>query len=225
MRSEAAQCEMEFRSWGRRRAGAGRKPNDGRRSTPHRARPVHRAYQPVHVTLRAMRGLPSFCRARLVEVIRATIAKSHAGGFRILQFSTQADHLHLLVEADGSESLWSGVQGFVIRAAKAINRALGRRGRVWGDRFHSRELATPREVGNAIVYVLQNWTKHVRGARGLDPCSSAGEFYGWIDAVVGVRRIVAAPKTWLARVGWMRWGRLRVDEGPQLSPKFAHTAA
>jgi REP element-mobilizing transposase RayT len=170
----------------------------------------------VHVTLRAAAGLPSFRLGRLADVVRAVVKASHADGFRILHFSTQADHIHLLVEADAPARLRSGVQGFIVRAAKAVNRALGRRGRVWGDRYHARALCTPREVRNALVYVLQNWTKHVRGARGLDPCSSAREFEGWqSDVSRAVRTIVAAPKTWLARVGWMRGGRLRFDELPE----------
>jgi hypothetical protein len=43
------------------------------------------------------------------------------------------------------------VRGLVIRVAKAVNRALARHGRIWGDRFHSRILRTPREVRNALV--------------------------------------------------------------------------
>jgi len=35
-----------------------------------------------------------------------------------------------------------GVRGLAIRVAKAINRRLGRRGRVWADRFHARLLRT-----------------------------------------------------------------------------------
>jgi hypothetical protein len=37
---------------------------------------------------------------------------------------------------------------------------LGRGGAVWGDRFHARDLKTPREVRHALVYVLNNHRKH-----------------------------------------------------------------
>src|SRR5207249_11291647 len=60
-----------------------------------------------------------------------------------------------------------------------VNRVLGRCGRVWSDRFHARPLRTPREVRNGLIYVLQNWQKHVRGARGFDWRSSAIWFGGW----------------------------------------------
>jgi hypothetical protein len=51
--------------------------------------------------------------------------------------------------------------------AKAINRAASRHGAVWADRFHARDFSTPREVRNALVYVLQNWKKHEIGAVGI----------------------------------------------------------
>src|SRR5262245_59482050 len=90
-------------------------------------------------------------------------AASHSG-FRILQFSVQDDHVHLIVEADDSRALRRGLRGLAIRAAPVVNRALERRGPVWKDRYHARELTTPRAVRHALVYVLMNIRKH-RGGR------------------------------------------------------------
>jgi hypothetical protein len=137
--------------------------------------------------------------------------------FRVLQFSVQRDHVHLLVEADAPRRLVRGVQGLAIRAARAVNRALGRRGAVWGDRYHSRLLATPREVRNALVYVLANARKHVPGMRGMDPRSSARWFDVWRRKVAPTREPspVATPRTWLARVGWRRHGLIDVEESPR----------
>ena len=47
--------------------------------------------------------------------------------FRLVQFSVQADHLHLLVEGPDTR-LALGIRGLIIRVARAINRALGRDG-------------------------------------------------------------------------------------------------
>src|SRR5262249_22714935 len=74
-------------------------------------------------------------------------------------FSVQSDHIHLLVEADEPAALVRGMQGLAIRVAKSVNRALKRCGAVWADRFHARTLRTPREVRNALVYVLNNVKK------------------------------------------------------------------
>jgi hypothetical protein len=100
--------------------------------------------------------------------------------------------------------------------ARAINRVLKRRGRVWGARYHSHTLRTPREVRSALVYVLQNFRKHVRGATGIDPRSSAAWFQGWrtiVAAPLAIAPVVAA-RTWLARVGWRRYGLIDVGDAP-----------
>jgi len=123
--------------------------------------------------------------------------------------AAQTDHLHLIIEADDRTRLSGGLRGLAIRVARAVNRALGRRGAVWGDRYHARPLTTPREVRNALVYVLQNVAKHARGLHGLDPCSSARWFDGWHDAAAAgtIERAPAAKaRTWLATVGWRRHG-------------------
>src|SRR6185503_14093094 len=198
------QLELRPRTWGGRRDGAGRKPAPGRRAVPHRPRIPHQRHCPAHVTLRASAAVPSLRSGQLLLAARSALAAASTSCFRVLQYSVQADHLHLIVEAEGPTEFERGVRGLAIRVAKAVNRALGRAGRVWGDRYHTRMLRTPREVRNALVYVLNNFRKHIRGARGLDPCSSARWFDGWrtttghaIDASPLVRA-----STWLARVGW-----------------------
>src|SRR5260221_14680673 len=95
------------------------------------------------------------------------------GWFRVVHFSVQVDRLHLLVEARDKVSLSRGVGGASIRLARAVNRLLRRHGRGWSDRYHARPLPTPREVRNALVYVVMNLTKHDRASRGLHPHSSA----------------------------------------------------
>src|SRR5262249_34432922 len=129
----------------------------------------------------------------------------------------QADHLHLIVEGDDATAFRRGIQGLAIRAAKAVNRVLRRRGRVWADRHHTRDLTTPREVRHALAYVLQNWRKHGWRREGVDSRSSAPWFTGWrvhVAPAVG-RAPVVAPVTWLARIGWRRHGLVGIDEAPR----------
>jgi REP element-mobilizing transposase RayT len=212
------QLELVFRTWGGRRHGAGRKPTAGRRSlVPHRRRASHDTRCPAHATLRVRAGLPSLRGGRLFAALRNAIASASGARFRVLHFSVQADHLHVVVEADGTTALARGLQGLAIRVAKAVNRVLGRRGTVWADRYHARTLATPREVRNALVYVLQNWRKHIPGARGVDARSSAGWFDGWRSTVTrpAGRCPVAVARTWLARIGWRRHGPIDIGEAPR----------
>ncbi len=177
------QLQLRMNTWGGARKGAGRKPGPGRRPTPHRARSPHRSYHPVHLTLRARPGLPSLRRPAVFRVVRACVAKASNARFRIVQFSVQRDHLHLLVEASEAQALSSGARGLAIRTARQLNRHFGREGRVWGDRYHTRAMKTPSEVRHALVYVLMNIKKHNPVAcDGVDPCSSALWFDGFLPA-------------------------------------------
>jgi REP element-mobilizing transposase RayT len=219
MRRERQQ-ELPFRTWGGKRKGAGRRPRSGRAGVTHRARPEHDARHPIHVTLRASRRLPSLRRQSVFIALRGAFARTAREWFRLLHFSVQADHVHLLVEADSKVALARGLGGLAIRAARSVNRLLQRRGRVWSDRYHARPLRTPQEVRRGVIYVLLNFRKHVPGANGFDPCSSAWWLDGWKVPPVGPPGgdpgwpPVQAPRTWLARCGWKRLGLLGSDEAP-----------
>jgi REP element-mobilizing transposase RayT len=140
--------------------------------------------------------------------------------FRIVHFSVQNNHLHMIVEARDASALARGVQGLAVRLARRTNALLGIRGQFWSERFHSHELASPRAVRNALVYVLMNAKKHGVRLEGIDPLSSAPWFrLGFVPAL---EPCAAAPPvresaTWLGTVGWRRRGLLRTNEHPRLA--------
>ena len=150
--------------------------------------------------------------------MRRAVATASRAEFRIIAFTIQNDHVHLIAEAEHGDALSSGIRGLTIRLARAVNRALGRRGRVWDERYHARALTTPRAVRHALVYVLMNFRKHLTVGTELDPCSSAAWFSGWrtppVPTAIGPPPVVTA-RTWLARVGWRRHGLLDVRERPK----------
>jgi hypothetical protein len=173
------------------------------------------------VTLRVTRGLPSLRKQVVFIAIRSAFAKTGRAWFRLVHYSVQTDHVHLLVEASDKFSLARGLAGLAIRVARSVNRVLRRAGRVFGDRYHSRPLRTPREVRLGIIYVLMNWKKHMPPAKGFDLCSSAWWLDGWkVPPASGPpvseagMQPVRAPQTWLARVGWKLHGLIRCDEAP-----------
>jgi hypothetical protein len=163
---------------------------------------------------------------RVFPAVRASLAAASRATFRVIQFSVQNDHVHLIVEAEDREALSRGMRGLATRSARAVNRTLARRGRVWADRFHARPLRTPREVRSALVYVLMNFKKHWRGpiaSSSIDRCSSAPWFDGFRRSTVsqGERSapaFLAHARTWLARVGWRVHGLIGIDEGPCAAP-------
>ena len=189
--------------WGGRREGAGRPPGPSPRD-PHRRRAPLAPRFPCHVTLRIRRGIPSLRKAGLVREWKRSLREGcERGRFRVVQYSLQRDHVHLLVEASSARDLACGMKSIGARLARAVQRAFRRRGPVLADRYHLRVLRTPREVRNALVYVLQNFRKHIRRAGGLDPCSSARWFNGWRTAPGGALDASPLPRarTWLAQVG------------------------
>jgi putative transposase len=208
-------------TWGGRREGAGRKRAPGTRpSVPHRSRPAHIAAHPVHVTLRASEAIRCLRSPRVFPSVRGALARSSRAGFRVIEFSVQDDHVHLIAEAADGCTLSGGVRGLAIRLARAVNRTLGRRGQVWGSRYHARELTTPRAVRHALIYVLNNFRKHLHAVTGFDPCSSAAWFAGWRSTGANLPNEsppVARARTWLARVGWRRHGLIDLAERPKRS--------
>jgi putative transposase len=233
MRSSSPQLALPLSSWGGRRPGAGRKPAAGRKGlVPRVARPPHDANHPVHVTMRAASGAPDLRAQTPFRAIRGTLVRlARRSSIHVVQFSIQRDHVHLIVEAPEGTSLARGIQGLASGIARAVNRTVRRRGRLWRDRYHRRDLTSPRQTRNAIVYVLMNFRKHapedaITTLHELDSRSSAAWFDGW-DPRAGplverVRRasgdVLAPPtraaETWLGAHGWRRLGALRADERP-----------
>jgi putative transposase len=205
--------------WGGARTGAGRPRRRGT-GPSHVARSDHDARWPVHVTLRAVAALPSFRAKVAFGALSRALARATRSSFRVLQFSVQSDHLHLIVEADSTRALSRGLQGLAGRCARAVNRCWNRQGAVWAHRYHARALSTPTEVRRALSYVLLNFRKHLRAAPGVDPRSSGPWFDGWAHRATPSPhpRLVANPRTWLATVGWRRaGGLLDVRERPSRS--------
>lgn len=199
---------------------------------PHAGRPHHAAHHPVHITVRALRGAPHLRAPVVFRTIERELRAASRNGMRIIAFSVQRTHVHLIVEASDRVVLWRGLQRFESRVAILVNRVAGRRGQFWRERYHREALTSPRQVRNTYVYVLMNVRKHDADDREalahhlatLDRCSSARWFHGWHpragpppDALAHPPLLppVAAPQTWLARRGWKTWGLLRFDEVPK----------
>jgi hypothetical protein len=197
--------------WGGKRAGAGRKPGPHPRVL-HRARPPHSDRHPVHLTLRSRREVTSLRAPRVFVALVEGIRAAQRDSFRVTHYSAQGDHLHLFVEATDGLALAAGVRGLLVRLARAVNRVLGRRGALWADRYHRRDLTAPREVHHALAYVLCNTRKHHAGVPQFDACSSAAWFDGWTGQPTppdtGSETPVRAPRTWLLTRGWRRHGLL-----------------
>jgi REP element-mobilizing transposase RayT len=170
---------------------------------------------PVHVTLRLEQGQPTLRQGRshrvLLDVLSAA-AEKH--GVRILHYSAMSNHVHLVCEAEDARALSRGIQGLCVRIARALNRLWNRAGNVFADRFHSRQLRTPREVRNALKYLLLNARHHgIALVGGIDPYSSASWFDGWTRRSPAFEAVMrhfplARARSWLMTTGWKKCGLL-----------------
>jgi REP-associated tyrosine transposase len=162
---------------------------------------------PVHVTLTLRHDVRSLRReACFAEIQRAFLNGHERFGMRVVEFAVESNHIHLVVEAANRGSLTRGMQGLNVRLARAINRAQGRRGKVFADRYHARMLKTPAEVRNAVEYVRHNHKKHLlRGGREvhpfyIDPYSSmSGQACSYQHDYWRSSPVVASAHTWMLR--------------------------
>ena len=200
------QMKLALPQWGGRRKGAGRprtRPRPGLigPGVPHLRRQDFPSRHPVHVTLRLQPGaghLRAYRRARLIEDALREVRERF--GVRIIHYSIQGNHLHLIVEANGAPALARAMQGLSTRLARRLNALNGRHGSVFADRYHRHVLSSCRAVANAVRYVLQNYRRHAREslpATWTDPLATRA------DAPL------IAPSVWLLRIGWRTRGAAR----------------
>jgi len=194
------QLSFPCRGRGGFRPGSGRKR--GRRVT-HHGRELLRRRIPLHVIWRTRTNVRSLRGKRLWRQIRESFRRCcEKAGFRLVHFSVQGTHIHMIVEADDLAALSRGMQGLGVSIAKRINLASQRHGAVFDDRFFSRQLRTPREVANAVEYVLHNQTRHLQ-RQGLEVPAAPDPFTSEMFRDADPPLVVAA-ETWLLRVGYLR---------------------
>ena len=217
----------------------GRRPQSERMGfMPHETRAAHDKNHPVHVTIRRVALGPSFRTQLVCGAIRRVIAAAKSKGVRVLHYSVQDNHLHLMVEAESAADLSNQMRTLFSRIAFAVNAVVQRRGRLFRDRHHRHALKTPREVRNALVYIIFNDRKHhaARPTSAAEPaptptvdrCSSVYWMHDWSPSDRppdgGVLPLddapTSRPRTWLASWGWHR-GKpsllLRFSEAPRRS--------
>lgn len=165
---------------------------------PHVRRPLASRHRPHHITIRVTRGTWNLRSQRCFGPIRAALERAlRRENFRVVHFSVQHNHIHLIVEADHRRAMSNGLRALISRIARDLNVVMHTRGRRFDDRYHEHILRTPSEVRNALRYVLGNRAVHLaRWGRDAqphdDPFSSI--------AVPVVRR----PDSCLLREGWSR---------------------
>ena len=226
-KTQNGQTEMEFMT--HRRPGRKKSPDSG---VSHATRPALKASCPMHVTKKLVAGLPGLRCPEAWSVITDAIRQANRARLvRVIEFTVQGDHLHMLCEGGDAQAVGRGLGGLFTSVARQLNRLWERCGKVFSERYHREDLTTPTQVRNAIRYVLGNIYKHVEGIVRMtggsgrlcpDPYSSGVWFGGYREPAGGLDRAAlggVAPCTvdglsWLMRKGWRRLGLLSVLDGP-----------
>ena len=207
------------------RRGAGRKKSKDS-GVSHLKRAKLGKSQPVHVTVRLAAGFRNLRQKDEYRVLRDCFATcrdsrvGHEAGFRLVHYSVQGNHIHLLIEAADRMALSRGMQGLLVRIARGLNRLWKRKGPIFADRYHDNILKSPREVRNALAYVLNNARHHrIRLQQLMDLFSSAGRFDGWKEQVRVIGKDkdkipVTAPRSWLMKTGWRKHRLISLHEIP-----------
>jgi REP element-mobilizing transposase RayT len=220
----SSQVSLGLKFWGGKRRGAGRKNLSG--LAAHAARPDISMKTPLHVTLKLTKGLPNLRTKALLKIFRASVLKARLKGLRIIHYSLQSNHMHLLVEAHDKRELASVFKSLGTSLARRIRAAApvrDSRESIFRGRYHLHVLRTPTEVKNALRYVLLNETKHTRRATIVDEFSSGSRFGLWkklvgrnwrtwvklpvagaVEARDASGVLCLAPTSWLLKVGWQR---------------------
>lgn len=227
MPSKVNQEQLELArtaGWGGQRKGAGRKNLTG--AVNHMARTKVDPRNPMHITLRLKRGMPSLRRKSFLGAFAQAAQASRAYGLKINHFSILGNHLHLIAEAKNNRGLSRGMQGLSIRLAKAIVRIakveqrIKIQGAIFWGRYHLRKVTSPIQMKNVIRYVLTNEFRHRKQKPSLTVFSSGGHFNEWHRLGVKVllkerkwyqsfwndffplTKIISLPESWLGHSGW-----------------------
>ena len=91
-------------------------------------------------------------------LLKKAILNARSHGLRIIHFSLQSNHVHLIIESENNKILTRGMRSLTVTFAKGL-----KAGRVQMERYHLHVLKSIRETRNAVHYVLFNQQKHEKG--------------------------------------------------------------
>ena len=149
--------------------GRGRPKKRKADAVTHQARPWLAEQTALHVTLKLRASVPNLRDRKRFAAVRAAFVKFcnvPGSGFRLVHFSVQTNHIHLIAEADSKLALSKGMQRVAHSISRRVN-ALAERwiGRIFKERYHAHVLMTSTEMVNAVRYVRDNHAHHTGGAR------------------------------------------------------------
>lgn len=143
--------QLSFHTHGGKRNGAGRKRVRSK-GVSHDVREKVSCRAPLHINFKYKFTIRN---KETLKILKKSISNARRHGLKIIHYSFQTNHVHLIVEAPSNEVLTRGMRSLTNTMAKRIDR-----GRIQIERYHLHVLRNIREARNAIYYVLFNQQKH-----------------------------------------------------------------
>lgn len=141
-------------------ARGGRRPGSGRKrvhskGVAHRQRETVNRRAPLHINFKFRTQIRNKLCLRL---LKRAILNSRPHGLKVIHFSLQYNHVHLIVEAESNAILTTGMRSLTVSFAKGL-----KMGKVQMERYHLHVLKSVQETRTAVLYVLFNKQKHEKG--------------------------------------------------------------
>jgi REP element-mobilizing transposase RayT len=151
----------QLKLFNKKNAGRPKIPLHKRGYVPHRKREKLPAKTPIHATIKIRSNIVQTLRNKIVfKKISKAILRARVQGLRIIHFTVQKDHLHLLIETHNNKELAKGMQALGISLAKSLKNLTKVKGPIYKERYHLHILKTVQEIKNVKAYILGNAHKH-----------------------------------------------------------------
>lgn len=138
----------------------------------HTTREVIKKKTALHLTIKVRPNKADIKSKAVLKALHHAIKRARLKKLKIIHYTLEYNHLHLLVETSGNQALHSGMQALGISLSKAINRIKFCSGGVYKHRYHLRVITSLRDYKNVLNYILNNGVKHKRTSSVLDPYNS-----------------------------------------------------
>lgn len=126
----------------------------------------------LHLTIKVRENKADIQSKRILKALHHAIMRARLKRLKVIHYSLEFNHVHLLVEAQDNTVLHKGMQALGISLSKAINKIKIVKGAVYKHRYHFRKITSTRQLKNVLHYIFNNGVHHKRSSNILDPFNS-----------------------------------------------------
>lgn len=126
----------------------------------------------MHLTIKVRENKADIKSKSILKALHHAIIRARLKGIRVIHYTLEYNHVHLLVEAHCHTVMHRGMQAFGISFSKAINKIKQCGGTVYKHRHHIKKITSALQLKNVLTYIFHNGVHHKRSTTLLDPFNS-----------------------------------------------------